>query len=46
MRSRLPIEALRAFVRAAVLGSFRAAAASLHLTPGALSQRIAELERF
>lgn len=46
MNSRLPIEPLRAFVQAAELGSFKAAAARLHLTPGALSQRIAELERF
>lgn len=44
MASRLPFEALRAFVHAARAASFRRAAEQLNLTPGALSQRIAALE--
>ena len=44
MSTRLPTEALRTFVHAAELENFRAAALRLHLTAGAVSQRIASLE--
>jgi LysR family glycine cleavage system transcriptional activator len=41
-----PLSSLRHFEAAARLESFKDAAAELNLTPGAVSQRIAELERF
>lgn len=40
----LPLQALYGFYRAAELGSFKAAADALHVTPGALSQQIRQLE--
>lgn len=40
----LPLPALYGFYRAAELGSFKAAADALHITPGALSQQIRQLE--
>ena len=39
-----PLDTLRAFEAAARAGSFSAAAATLHLTHGAISRRIARLE--
>jgi LysR family transcriptional regulator, glycine cleavage system transcriptional activator len=45
MTRRLPqLNALRAFEAAARLGSFAAAAAELHVTPGAVSQQVRGLE--
>lgn len=44
MPTHLPLTALRAFDAAARLGSFRAAAAALCLTPGAVSHQIRALE--
>ena len=41
----LPLSALRAFEAAARVGSFRAAADDLHLTPSAVSHAIRGLER-
>jgi len=46
MTSRLPLEAARAFLFAAESGSFAGAAQRLHLTAGAISQRIQALESF
>lgn len=44
MTAKLPFEALRTFVYAAKSGSFRSAAESLHITRGAVTQRISILE--
>lgn len=46
MRRLPPLRALEAFVRTVRLGSARAAAAELGLSPSALSRRIANLEEF
>ena len=46
MRRLPPLRALEAFVRVVRLGSARAAAAELGLSPSALSRRIAGLEEF
>lgn len=46
MTSRLPVEGARAFLFAAESGSFAAAAQRLHLSAGAISQRIQALEAF
>lgn len=46
MRRLPPLRALEAFVRVVRLGSARAAAAELGLSPSALSRRIANLEEF
>ncbi len=45
MLSRTPLSAIRAFEAAARLGSFRAAAAELNLSPSAISHGIVNLER-
>jgi LysR family glycine cleavage system transcriptional activator len=42
----LPLHALRAFDAAGRHGSFKAAAAQLHVTPSAISHQIADLERY
>ncbi|MFP4899770.1 LysR family transcriptional regulator, partial [Paraburkholderia sp. BR14261] len=39
-----PLNALRAFEAAGRLGSFKDAAAELHVTPGAVSQHVRLLE--
>lgn len=44
MLERLPLNALRAFVFAARHESFKAAAGELHVTPGAISRHIKQLE--
>ena len=44
MIERLPLNALRAFVFAARHESFKAAALDLHVTPGAISRHIKQLE--
>jgi len=46
MTPRLPLEAARAFLFAAESGSFAGAAQRLHLSAGAISQRIQALEAF
>lgn len=46
MRRLPPLRALEAFVRVVRLGSARAAAAELALSPSALSRRVANLEEF
>lgn len=45
MLERLPLNALRAFALAARHGSFKTAAAQLHVTPGAVSRHIKKLEQ-
>ncbi len=45
-RSIPPLNALRAFVAAARHESFSAAAAEMHVTPGAISRQIQTLEDF
>lgn len=42
----LPLSALRAFEAAARLGSFKAAAAQLFVTPAAISQQVSSLETY
>lgn len=44
MAERLPLNALQAFAVAARLESFKAAATQLHVTPGAVSRHIKQLE--
>ena len=44
MIDRLPLNALRAFVFAARHESFKAAALDLHVTPGAVSRHVKQLE--
>lgn len=46
MRRLPPLRALEAFVRVVRLGSARAAASELGLSPSALSRRITNLEEF
>ncbi len=46
MRRLPPLRALEAFVRVVRLGSARAAASELGLSPSALSRRVANLEEF
>ena len=43
--NRLPLQALYYFYQAAELGSFKAAAQALFVTPGAMSQQIRQLEQ-
>lgn len=44
MIERLPLNALRAFVFAARHESFKMAAGQLHITPGAVSRHVKQLE--